>query len=59
VIGLANEGGDRLSPSRTEQKTRLLWSGAVIEISNLSGEIHRSRNCISFGIKPEAVESPI
>jgi hypothetical protein len=56
VSGLATEGGGIDCHLREPSRKRGL---AVIEISNLSGEILRSRNCISLGIKPEAAESPI
>ena len=59
MSGQATEGGASTFTfaNRAENAASLVLGG--IEISNLSGEIHGSRNCISLGIKPEAVESPI
>ena len=56
MSGLATEDFHLREPSR---KRGLFCSGAVIKISNLTEEIRGSRNCISLGIKPEAIESPI
>jgi hypothetical protein len=59
VSGLATEGGGSTVTFANRAENAASLVGAVIEISNLSGKIHGSRNCISLGIKPEAVESPI
>jgi hypothetical protein len=60
VSGLATEGrGIDFHLREPSRKRGLFCSGAVIKISNLTEEIRGSRNCISLGIKPEAIESPI
>jgi hypothetical protein len=60
VSGLATEGrGIDFHLREPSRKRGLFCSGAIIKTSNLTGEIHGSRNCISVGIRPEAIESPI